>query len=143
MSPAETIEREQRFAPAAALAAFLAVGLFVASLILLANKFGADGNAELLRKVDEDSGTLLLIYAIRAIGAALLAIPLAYLFQAAVARSEKMRGQFVGLVIAGPLFLAALALLVIDASMVDPHQFTAVLHRVRPDLRPQQATPAP
>lgn len=34
-------------------------------------------------------------------------------------------------------------LLVIDASMVDPHRFTTVLHRVRPDLRPQteRATP--
>jgi hypothetical protein len=31
-------------------------------------------------------------------------------------------------------------LMVIDASMVDPHRFTAVLHRVRPDLRPG-ATP--
>ena len=28
-------------------------------------------------------------------------------------------------------------LLVIDRSMVDPHRFTTVLHRVRPDLRPQ------
>jgi hypothetical protein len=34
-------------------------------------------------------------------------------------------------------------LLVIDSSMVDPHTFTAVLHRLRPDLRPQEATPAP
>lgn len=33
-------------------------------------------------------------------------------------------------------------LLVIDGSMVDPHAFTAVLHRVRPDVRPEQATPA-
>ncbi|WP_408899703.1 hypothetical protein ACJ5H2_22605 (plasmid) [Nocardioides sp. R1-1] len=32
-------------------------------------------------------------------------------------------------------------LLVIDRSMVDPHRFTAVLHRVRPDLRPTPATP--
>ncbi len=36
-------------------------------------------------------------------------------------------------------------LLVIDASLVDPHRFTTVLHRVRPDLRPktgETATPA-
>lgn len=33
-------------------------------------------------------------------------------------------------------------LLVVDGSMVDPHKFMAVLHRVRPDLRPEQATPA-
>ncbi len=30
-------------------------------------------------------------------------------------------------------------LLVLDRSMVDPEQFTAVLHRLRPDLRPQPA----
>ena len=34
-------------------------------------------------------------------------------------------------------------LLMIDASMVDPEQFTTVLLRVRPDLRPAAATPAP
>lgn len=34
-------------------------------------------------------------------------------------------------------------LLVIDAGVVDPHAFTAVLQRVRPDLRPPSATPEP
>lgn len=34
-------------------------------------------------------------------------------------------------------------LLVLDGSMVDPHRFTAVLVRVRPDLRPGATTPAP
>ncbi len=34
-------------------------------------------------------------------------------------------------------------LLVLDGSMVDPHRFTAVLMRIRPDLRPEVATPAP
>ncbi len=33
-------------------------------------------------------------------------------------------------------------LLVIDRSVVDPREFTAVLHRVRPDLRPEEATTA-
>lgn len=34
-------------------------------------------------------------------------------------------------------------LLVLDASVVDPHVFMTVLHRIRPDLRPKEATPAP
>jgi hypothetical protein len=109
LSPAEIIERERRYAPAAALAAFLAVALFLFSLVLLTSKFGADGNAELLRKVDGNSGTLVLTYVLRGLGSALLAVPFAYLFRAAQARSESMRGQFIGLVIAAPLFLAAFA----------------------------------
>jgi hypothetical protein len=48
---------------------------------------------------------------LQAIGVGLLAAPLYYLFRAARARSEKMRGQLVGVVIAAPLFLAALAIL--------------------------------
>jgi hypothetical protein len=110
VSSAETIERERRWATPAALGTFLAVGLSLASLIMLGSKFGADGNAELLRKIDKDSGTLVLVYVIRALGSALLAIPLVYLFRATEARSEKVRSQLLGLVIAGPLFMAAFAI---------------------------------
>jgi hypothetical protein len=111
VSSAETIERERRWATPAALGALLAGGLTLASLIMLGSKFGADGNAELLRKINDDSGTLVLIYVIRALGSALLAIPLVYLFRATEARSEKVRSQLLGLVIAGPLFMAAFAIL--------------------------------
>jgi hypothetical protein len=110
MSPAETIERERRWATPAALGTLLAVGLSFASLILLSSTFGANGNAELLRKIDADSGTLVLTYVIRALGSALLAIPLVYLFRATEARSEKVRSQLIGLAIAGPLFMAAFAI---------------------------------
>jgi hypothetical protein len=110
VSSAETIERERRWATPAAIGTFLAVGLSLASLILLGSKFGADGNAELLRKINDDSGTLVLIYVIRAVGSALLAVPLVYLFRATEARSEKVRSQLLGLVIAGPLFMAAFAI---------------------------------
>jgi hypothetical protein len=47
---------------------------------------------------------------IRALGSALLAVPLVYLFRATEARSEKVRSQLLGLVIAGPLFMAAFAI---------------------------------
>jgi hypothetical protein len=128
LSSAEIIERERRYAVPAALAAFLAVALFIGSLVLLASKFGADGNAELLRKVDADSGTLVMTYLLRALGSALLAIPFAYLFRAAQARSESMRGQFIGLVLAAPLFLAAFAV------------FTGLsLHDAAPDFAAKSA----
>jgi hypothetical protein len=109
VEPSQIIERERRRATPVAVLSILAVVLFAISLFLLANKYGRGGNAELLRKVDQDSGTLILAYVIRAIGSALLAIPLVYLFRAAHARSETMRGQLIGLTIAGPLFLAVLA----------------------------------
>jgi hypothetical protein len=47
----------------------------------------------------------------QAVGVGLLAAPLYYLFRAADARSEAMRSQLVGVVIAAPLFLAVLAIL--------------------------------
>ena len=109
MDPSQIIEREQRRATPVAVLSILAVVLFAISLVLLASKYGRGGNAELLRKVDADSGTLILAYVIRAVGSAMLAIPLVYLFRAALARSETMRGQLIGLAIAGPLFLAGLA----------------------------------
>lgn len=109
MDPSQVIERERRRATPVAVLSILAVVLFAISLVLLASKYGRGGNAELLRKVDTDSGTLILAYVIRAVGSAMLAIPLVYLFRAALARSETMRGQLIGLAIAGPLFLAGLA----------------------------------
>jgi hypothetical protein len=109
VDPTQIIERERRRATPVAVLSILAVVLFAVSLVLLASKYGRGGNAELLRKVDKDSGTLILAYMIRAVGSAMLAIPLVYLFRAALARSETMRGQLIGLAIAGPLFLAGLA----------------------------------
>jgi hypothetical protein len=109
VDPNQIIERERRWATPVALLTILGVVLFAVSLVLLASKYGRGGNAELLRKVDKDSGTLILAYMIRALGSALLAVPLVYLFRAALARSETMRGQLIGLAIAGPLFLAGLA----------------------------------
>jgi hypothetical protein len=109
LTPDETIERERRWATAAALGTFAAVVLAIAAAVLLARKFGGD-NAEALRKINDDSGTLVLLYVMRAVAAALLAIPLVYLFQAALARSDKMRGQLIGLTVAGPLFLAAFSI---------------------------------
>jgi hypothetical protein len=106
LSPGEIIERERRWAVPAALAAFAAVVVFVALVIVSSSKYGATGDAEHLREINKGSGTFVLISVLQGLAAALLAAPLTYLFKAASARSDAMRRQLIGLVIAGPLFLA-------------------------------------
>ena len=120
MDSAQIIERERRWATPVGLLTLLAAVLSIAAVVIVASKFGAGGNAERLRKINDDSGFFLIAYVIQAIGFALLAVPLIYLFGAAQARSDRVRGQFVGLTVAGPLFLAAgsifTALLLKDAA---------------------------
>lgn len=107
MNAAETRERESRWALPVALATLLSVVLFVAAQFV--SSVSGDGAAEVLRSVDENSGSVLLAALIQAVAFALLAFPLVYLFRAARARSERVRSQLIGLVIAAPLFLALAA----------------------------------
>jgi hypothetical protein len=103
---------EERWATPTALAAFAAV-LFVIAAILVATQGvgSAGGDSELLRNVDAHRTAQLISSILQAIGISLLAVPLYYLFRSAKARSDRMRGQLVGVVIAAPLFLAMLAIL--------------------------------
>lgn len=103
---------EERWATPTALAAFAAV-LFVIAAILVATQGvgSAGGDSELLRNVEAHRSAQLISSILQAIGISLLALPLYYLFRSAKARSDRMRGQLVGVVIAAPLFLAALAIL--------------------------------
>jgi hypothetical protein len=107
LSPTEVVEREQRFALPVAVATFLAFAMFAVSIAVLTSKFGTTGNAEHLRDIDKDSGSYVLLNVLQAAADLLLLVPILYLFTAAGARSDRMRHQFVGLVIAGPIFLAA------------------------------------
>lgn len=107
MEPSQVIERERRWARPVAVLTLLAVVLFFAALIVVATNFGAGSDAERLREVNDDSGLFVFAYVVQAVGFGLLAVPLLYLFAAARERSDRVRGQFVGLVVAGPLFLAA------------------------------------
>lgn len=95
-----------------ALATFASILLIIAAIVVASQGVGGgSGESELLRNVDAHRGAQLLSSILQAFGVGLLAAPLYYLFRAAKARSEKMRGQLVGVVIAAPLFLAALAIL--------------------------------
>ncbi len=111
MEPSQVIERERRWATPVAVLTLLAAALSIVAVIVVAANFAASGDAERLRQVNDDSGLFLVAYLIQALGFALLAVPLLYLFGAARARSDRVRGQFVGLVVAGPLFLAIGAIL--------------------------------
>lgn len=103
---------EARWALPVALAALAAVAFVVLAIVVAKEGVGqASGDAELLRNVDAHRGADLASSILQAIGIGLLAAPLYYLFRAARVRSDRMRGQLVGVVIAAPLFLALLAIL--------------------------------
>jgi uncharacterized membrane protein YidH (DUF202 family) len=103
---------EERWSRPTALAAFAAIGFVIAAIVIATKGVGGTGgDSELLRHVDEHRSAELISSILQAIGVGLLAAPLYYLFRSAKARSERMRGQLVGIVIAAPLFLAVLAIL--------------------------------
>lgn len=103
---------EERWATPTALAAFAAVLFVVAAIVVATQGVGsAGGDSELLRNVDAHRSAQLISSILQAIGISLLAVPLYYLFRSAKARSDRMRGQLVGVIIAAPLFLAVLAIL--------------------------------
>lgn len=104
MSPAQTRERESKWALPVALATFLAVVLIVVSIPL--NSVSGTGTAEVLRSTDAHSGSVATVALLQGLAFLLLALPLLYLFHAIRARSDRVRSQLLGLVIAAPLFLA-------------------------------------
>jgi hypothetical protein len=103
VSPEQVRERESRWALPAALAAFAAVVLmFLPGLV---SSVSGTGEAEVLRSVNEHGGSVTLASILQAGSFLLLAIPLAYLFQAARARSERVLPAVLAVVIAGPLLI--------------------------------------
>jgi small-conductance mechanosensitive channel len=98
-------ERESRWAVPAAVSAFLAGILMI--LPNFVSSISGDGSAELLRSVDANGGNAMLTGLLQA-GAFLFALlPLAYLFGAARARSERVLAPLIVLVVLAPLMVAA------------------------------------
>lgn len=89
-----------------AIATFVAIGLLVAAIVV-ARSFGGGGEAESLLEIDRHGGSVTLASILQGLGFLLFAAPLFYLFRAALLRSERMRAQFLPLVVAAPLALAA------------------------------------
>jgi hypothetical protein len=102
------LERERRWAPAAATAAFAAAPLYIASVIVDQSTgvptSGVD--TERYRAIDANAGEILIGVVLRSIAFLLLCIPLLYLFRAAQARSERVSGPMVGFCFIGPALLA-------------------------------------
>lgn len=126
MTPSQIVERERERALPVAVATFLGLALF-----FVAGNFGAVAatllnpdvvDSETLLDFADDRGDLLLGTILQATGLLLMAAPLFYLFQAAAARSDSMRGGLIGVTVAGPLFLAAsgvVAFLALDSAASD------------------------
>lgn len=108
---AATLAWEERWSRPVAIATFAALLLVLAAILVASQAVGGnDGDSELLRNVEAHRDAQLLSSILQALGVGLLAAPLYFLFRAAEARSETMRGQLVGVVIAAPIFLALLAI---------------------------------
>src|SRR5262245_19930185 len=97
---------EERWSLPAALATFGAIVLLIAA-ILVATSFGGGGEAESLVKIDEHGGNVTFASVLQGLGFLLFAAPLVFLFRAALARSDRMRAQFLPLVVVAPLALGA------------------------------------
>lgn len=135
MTRAETLEQESRWALPVAIATLIAVALIVASSFV--NSVSGDGAAEVLRSVDENSGSVMLSGLMQGVAFALLVFPLVYLFRAARARSERVRPLLIGFVVAAPLFLALSSGLSTVAQREAADEFVA--GKVQPTLTRQEA----
>jgi hypothetical protein len=103
VSPEHVRERESRWALPAALAAFAAVILmFLPGLV---SSVSGSGEAEVLRSVNEHGSSVTLSSILQAGAFLFLAIPLAYLFGAVRARSERVLPAVLAVVLAGPLLI--------------------------------------
>lgn len=103
-SKAETRARESRWAVPVGIASILGVILLILAKPLSVN---GDGSGDFLREAQAHSGSVLLSGLMQALAFLLLALPLVYLFRAVRARSDRVRPQLIGLIVAAPLFLAA------------------------------------
>lgn len=120
----EVLERERRWALPVAVATLLAVALLIAATFVVGS-VGGDGDAEVLRDVHDRSGAIVASGLMQGLAFLLLVAPLVYLFRAAQARSERVRGQLIGLVVAAPLFLSVAAILTAVATTDAASDFVA------------------
>jgi len=106
MNRGQQLAWESRWATPTAAATFLAIGLLIASVVV-ATSIGGGGQAESLRNLHEHSSTVTLVSVLQGLGFLLLGAPLVYLFRAAAGRSERVRTQFLPLIVLAPIALCA------------------------------------
>lgn len=105
-SKSRILEREKKWTLPAGIAAIVGVVLFFVGQRVAQSSVGpSDSSAQLFESIAADTSSTILGGVLSGLGMALLAIPLVFLFLAALARSDRMRRGFVAVAIIGPLFL--------------------------------------
>src|SRR5437868_2385467 len=120
-SKAAVRAREQRWAVPVGIASIVGVFFLILSRPLSVN---GDGSADYLREAHQHTGSVALSGLMQVLAFLLLALPLLYLFRAVQARSDRVRPQLIGLVVAAPLFLAASSGLAIGVTNEGADAFT-------------------
>jgi hypothetical protein len=101
----ELISREREWTTRAGLAAVVGSLAAFAGFILLQVSLNGATNFDSLREAHEKGSTVWIAGIATAIGYILLAGPLLFLFRAAQGRSDRVKNQFFGLVLLGPILL--------------------------------------
>src|SRR6266516_3738670 len=150
MSREATIERERRWAPIAAVACFIALALLIGSLLSRAQIPTSSNSGEQLADFNAHPGALVFSSLLSAAGFALFALPLAFLFTAARARSPRVQPALIALCFLGPVLIGAQGLVNGLGLKSAAHQYVSQravektkrepLSKLRADLR---AKPSP
>jgi hypothetical protein len=119
---AEIRARESRWAIPVGIASILGVLLLIVARPL---NVSGDGQADFLREAQDHAGAVLLSGLLQVLAFLLLALPLVYLFRAVRARSDRVRPQLIGLIVAAPLFLALSSALAIGVTDEGADAFVA------------------
>jgi hypothetical protein len=133
-SRAEIRARESRWAVPVGLASLAGVILLI---VMRPLNVSGDGEADLLTEAHAHTGSVVLSGLMQALAFLLLALPLLYLFRAVQARSDRVRPQLIGLMIAAPLFLAASSAASIAVTTDAADSFVA--GEVKPELTASEA----
>lgn len=106
MKPDQVVEHEQDRARQAVIAAFVAAGLLIAGTFVgFGSAAATDGDGELLREIADGKAVRLIAVVLQSLGFIAFTIPLRYLFDAAVARSERINPAFRAMTVIGPILL--------------------------------------
>lgn len=107
VKPDQIVEHEREGARTAVIAAFAAAGLLIAGTFVgFGSAAATNGDGELLREVADGKVIRLIAVTLQSLGFIALILPLRYLFDAALARSDRMNRAFRAMVVIGPALLA-------------------------------------
>jgi hypothetical protein len=101
----ELLARERSWSTRAGLSGILGALLAFAGFLVLQTSLSSSTNFESLVEAHEKGSDVWAAGSLTGLGYLLLAPPLLFLFRAAQGRSERVKNQFVGLVLAGPILL--------------------------------------